>query len=454
MAACTSSVTSYEEPALTVVWRRRINSIGGASLERAADVFTLKPDDAAKIAASRSLTWLLAAACGLIAANVYYAQPLAGLIGRAIGLPLEASGLVVTLTQVGYGAGLFLIVPLGDLIENRILVTSLVGITSLALAAAAWSPDAASFLPAVLLIGIGSVGVQILIPYASHMASPETRGTMVGNVTTGLMAGVMLARPVSSWIASVSNWRCVFLLASSLMLALTVWLAVRLPIRTPDSKLTYFALLSSMSRLALKSRTLQQRAIYQCFVYGAFSLFWTTIPMRLTGPGLHFSQSGVALFAILGGCGGTMAAPIAGRLADRGWTRVATAGAMMAVAAGFLLTLVHVENPRLAFCLLVVSAIVLDSGMTVNFVLGQRSIFVTEPEYRSRLNGLYMAFFFLAGAAGSAVGGWAYATGGWQSVSLLGVALPVAGLVCLLAARRQGGDGGAWDRTTRRTPRE
>ena len=246
-AACTSSVTSYEEPALTVVWRLRINSIGGASLERAADVFTLKPDDAAKIAASRSLTWLLAAACGLIAANVYYAQPLAGLIGRAIGLPLEASGLVVTLTQVGYGAGLFLIVPLGDLIENRILVTSLVGITSLALAAAAWSPDAASFLPAVLLIGIGSVGVQILIPYASHMASPETRGTMVGNVTTGLMAGVMLARPVSSWIASVSNWRCVFLLASSLMLALTVWLAVRLPIRTPDSKLTYFALVSSMS---------------------------------------------------------------------------------------------------------------------------------------------------------------------------------------------------------------
>ena len=413
---------------------------------RVASIPTLTRNDEPRIAATRSLTLMVAAACGLIAANVYYAQPLAGAIGTAIGLSPGATGLVVTLTQIGYGAGLLLIVPLGDLIENRLLVTSMVGVTCIALAAAACSSNAALFLPSVLLVGVGAVAVQILIPYASHLAPPETRGTLVGNVTSGLMAGVMLSRPASSLIASWSNWRTVFLTSAVVMFVLAVGLAMRLPPRTPESKSTYPALLASMSTLALSSRVLRQRAIYQCFLYGAFSVFWTTIPLRLTGPAFHFSQGGVALFALLGGGGGILAAPIGGRLADRGWTRWATAGAMIAVAIGFLLTLVPIESSTRAFCLLVVAAIVLDSGMTVNFILGQRSIFVTEAEYRSRLNGLYMAFFFLAGAAGSALGAWAYAAGGWRWVSCLGVGLPVAGLLCWLGETQRlhgGGDGGS-----------
>jgi predicted MFS family arabinose efflux permease len=188
-------------------------------------------------------------------------------------------------------------------------------------------------------------------------------------------------------------------------------------------------------------------------LYGPFSLFWTTIPMRLTGPAFHFSQSGVAPFALLGRSGGMLAAPIGGRIAGRGWTHGATACSMIAVAAGFLLTLIPIESSRLGFCRLIAAAIVLDSGMTVNFILGQRSIFMTEPEYRSRLNGLYMAFFFLAGAAGSALGGWAYATGGWRCVSYLGVGLPVAGLLCWLAEpqrRYEGRDGDSGNRNETR----
>jgi MFS family permease len=129
-------------------------------LRRAQSGLSLRNDTGASGIASRSLILLLATACGLIAANVYYAQPLAGSIGPAIGLSPEASGLVVTLTQIGYGAGLLLIVPLGDLIENRLLVTSMVAITCVALVAAAWSSSATSFLAAVLLVGLGSVAVQ------------------------------------------------------------------------------------------------------------------------------------------------------------------------------------------------------------------------------------------------------------------------------------------------------
>ena len=68
------------------------------------------------------LVLLVATACGLAAANLYYAQPLAGLIGASLGLSPAATGLIVTLTQIGYGLGLLFIVPLGDLVENRLLV--------------------------------------------------------------------------------------------------------------------------------------------------------------------------------------------------------------------------------------------------------------------------------------------------------------------------------------------
>ena len=85
------------------------------------------------------------------------------------------------------------------------------------------------------------------------------------------------------------------------MFVLAIGLAVRLPPRTPELKSTYPALLASMGTLALNSRILRQRVIYQCFLYGAFSVFWTTIRLRLMGPAFHFSQAGVALFALLGG---------------------------------------------------------------------------------------------------------------------------------------------------------
>jgi predicted MFS family arabinose efflux permease len=152
------------------------------------------------------MTYLLAAACGLIAANIYYAQPLAGPISAALGLSRQATGLIVTLMQFGLGAGMLLVVPLSDLIENRRLVLLLLGVSALALLGAALSPSALPFLMAALCIGLGSVAVHVLVPFAAHMAPEAARGRVVGNVMSGLLLGVMLARPVSSFIADLASW--------------------------------------------------------------------------------------------------------------------------------------------------------------------------------------------------------------------------------------------------------
>lgn len=382
------------------------------------------------------LTLLLATACGLTAANIYYAQPLAGPISTALGMSPEATGLIVTLTQIGYGLGLFFVVPLGDLVENRRLTLSLLGLAALALFAASFSAQVLPFLVSMAFIGLGTVAVQVLVPYAAHMAPEAVRGRVVGNVMSGLMLGIMLARPVSSFIAEFSSWQVVFLFSASAMLMLAIVLAMTLPKRAPTSKLRYGQLLSSMLHLARTSPILRRRAFYHAFLFGAFSLFWTTTPLLLAGPAFNLSQGGIGLFA-LAGVAGAIAAPIAGRVADNGQGHKATGLAMLAVAVSFLMTHIAPQGSPLALALLVAAAILLDFGVSANMTLGQREIFSLGAEFRSRLNGLYMTTFFIGGALGSALGGWSYAEGGWVLASWVGFAMPVAALLYFASDRQR-----------------
>ncbi|WP_442782929.1 MFS transporter [Collimonas fungivorans] len=390
--------------------------------------FTASAETRTEPSASAWMMLLLAFACGLIAANLYYAQPLAGPIGVALGLSPGATGLIVTLTQIGYGIGLLFIVPLGDLLETRRLVLTLIGLATLALLAAALSTHPLPFFAATLCIGLASVAVQVLVPYAAHLAPEAERGRAVGSVVSGLMLGIMLARPVSSFIAQFASWHTVFFISAAAMALLALMLRLALPRREPVSTISYGKLLASMVDLMRNTPVLRRRAFYQASLFAAFSLFWTTTPLLLAGPEFRLSQGGIALFA-LAGVAGAIASPIAGRFADRGWTKAATAFAMLAVAGAFLITHIGAYGSPLALGLLVAAGILLDFGATTNLVLGQRAIFVLGAEYRSRLNGLYMATFFAGGALGSALGGLAFAHGGWTMASWLGVALPVAALL-------------------------
>jgi predicted MFS family arabinose efflux permease len=382
------------------------------------------------------LTALLAVSCGLIVANLYYAQPLIGPISAELGLTPQWAGLIVTMTQVGYGAGLLLIVPLGDLVENKRLVLAVTSVGALALLGAAFSSRPLPFLAAALLIGLGSVAVQILIPYAAHLAPAPSRGRVVGNVTTGLMIGVMLSRPVSSFITAFSSWHTVYVLAAGVMVVLVLVLRRLMPLRVPTSRLGYGELLGSMMHLAVANPVLRRRAFYQACLFGVFSLFWTTVPLLLAGPTFRLSQNGIALFA-LAGVAGAIAAPIAGRLADRGWTRPATAVAMLLTAGGFVLSRTVLLGSTLSMAALVVAAIAIDFGVQANVVLGYRALFALGAESRSRMNGLYMTTFFLAGAVGSAIGGWAYAKDGWTPVSWIGIAVPLVALAYFATEREQ-----------------
>lgn len=375
-----------------------------------------------------AMVWLLAVSAGLIVANLYYAQTLVGPISAATGLSPQAAGLIVTLTQAGYCLGLLFIVPLGDLLENRRLVVTVLLLTSGALLAAALATSASVFLAASLAVGLGSVAAQILVPFAAHLSREATRGRTVGKVVSGLLIGIMLARPVASLVADRFGWHAIFVFAAVAMFSLALLLRRLLPARVPAATMGYSRLLASMWRLLLETPVLRRRAAYHAGMFAAFSLFWTTAPLALAGPAFHLSQTGIAIFALVG-MAGAIASPVAGRLADSGHTRAATTGALLLGIASFALPLLVPGSSTFALAMLVVASIVLDMGVAANLVLGQRAIFALGAEVRSRLNGLFFALFFAGGALGSALGGWVYAGYGWKAAMVLGAALPTLALL-------------------------
>ncbi|MFU1795559.1 MFS transporter [Paenibacillus azoreducens] len=382
------------------------------------------------------LTILLAAACGIVVANLYYAQPLIGVISSSIGLSATSAGFIVTITQIGYVVGLLFVVPMGDIVENRRLIVISLLLTAAALTVTAVSKQAVPFLAASFAIGIGAVAAQVLVPFASYLASESSRGRVVGNIMSGLLLGIMLARPLSSLVADFFGWHAVFALSATAVFILAIVLSKVLPTRKPSADTRYTALLGSMWHLLRTTPILRRRAAYHACVFATFSLFWTTVPLLLSGPTFHFSQKGIAVFALVG-VAGAVAAPIAGRLADRGWTKPATGIALVTVVISVLLPLMIQTGSPLGITVLVVSAILLDAGVSANLVLGQRALFSLSPEIRSRLNGLFMAIFFFGGAIGSAIGGWAYAAGGWSTALWIGMAFPIAAMLYFATEKKQ-----------------
>jgi MFS family permease len=153
--------------------------------------------------------------------------------------------------------------------------------------------------------------------------------------------------------------------------------------------------------------------------------FWTAVPLLLAGPRFGWTQQGIGLFALAGAIG-AVAAPTAGRIADRGWTRSATAMAIGGVLVAFALALAGGAAGSIPS--LLAAAVLLDMSLAANFVISQRAIYATRPESRSRLNGLFTAMFFAGGAAGSALAGVTYADGGWTLTCLAGMSFAATGL--------------------------
>jgi predicted MFS family arabinose efflux permease len=364
----------------------------------------------------RLVTLILATACGLAVANLYFAQPILDLLATAFHTSQGAATTAVTVIQIGYAVGLVLLLPMGDLIENRRLTSGMLVVTSAALVVAGSAQNLGMFLAASVLIGVTSVVAQILIPFAAHLAPDESRGRIVGWVGSGLLIGILLARTMSSWAAAAWGWRAIFFISAGLMLVMALVLFFLLPSRKPDHTGSYRTLMASVLELVRTQPVLRRRAVCQALMFAAFSGYWTGIAYQLIDE--HgFTQAQLGLFALVGAVG-VVAAPISGRIADRGDRYASGIALLIGVAA---MVVAHVGGGSVLW--LGLAAVLLDIGMTAHQTLSQREIYQLRPDARARINTVYMGSVFAGGALGSALAGVFHHRYGWNGITAAGIGL-------------------------------
>ncbi|MGA4844107.1 MFS transporter [Streptomyces sp. G45] len=374
---------------------------------------------------SRGVVLLFAVACGAAVANVYFSQPLLVTMGQDLAMSPALVGSVVTLTQVGYGIGLFFLVPLGDVTDRRRLV-----VTQLLLLVAALTVVAAAPTAAVLLVGMAATGLlavvtQTLVAFAASLAPPAGRGRVVGLVTSGVVVGILLARTVSGVLADLAGWRSVYVASASLTALLALVLSRVLPHHgaTPPTALRYGQLLRSTVTLFARERLLRLRALFGLLVFASFSTLWSSVALPLSEAPYSMSHSEIGALGLIG-VAGALAAGVAGRLNDRGLSRRTTGVALALLAASWL----PLACARSSLWALFLGVILLDLAVQAVHVTNQTLIYALHPEAGSRLIGGYMVFYSVGSATGAIAATSLYTAAGWGAVCALGAAFSVVGL--------------------------
>jgi len=371
-----------------------------------------------------SVVLLFAIACGLAVGNVYYAQPLLDAMADAFAMSPATIGIVITLTQIGYGIGLVLLVPLGDLLNRRRLIVTQTLLSAAALLMIALAPDSAWLLLGMTLTGLLAVMTQVLVAYAATLAIPAQRGRVVGVVTSGIVVGILLARTIAGVMADLAGWRAIYLLSAGLTMLMALLLLRALPkdeAAQPASG--YGALIASVFSLFGQEPVLRQRAILALLTFASAMVLWTPMVLPLAAPPLSLSHSEIGLFG-LAGAAGALAAARAGHLADRGLGQWVSGLSLLLMLASWL----PIALTQSSLWALLLGVITLDLGLQAVHVTSQSMIYSVRPEAQSRLTAGYMLFYSIGSALGSITSTAMYAWAGWTGVCLLGAVINAVAL--------------------------
>ncbi|NVZ60472.1 MFS transporter [Pseudomonas gingeri] len=371
---------------------------------------------------STALILLMATATGLAVASNYYAQPLLHTIAQHLGLSMATAGTIVITAQLSYGAGLLLLVPLGDLFEQRRLIVVMTLLSALGLLISAFAPGLPWLLLGTALTGLFSVVAQVLVPMAASLTPPEQRGRVVGTLMSGLLLGILLARTAAGALSSFGDWRAIYLLAAGLMFICAFALFRALPQHRQNAGLSYPALLGSVFRLFVEEPVLRLRAVLGLLTFCLFALFWTPLAFLLANPPYHYSDAVIGLFGLAGAVG-AMAANLAGRMADRGKGEFATTIGLLAL----LLSWLPLGFAGHSLVALLIGVLLLDFAVQLVHVSNQNAVFKVRPTARNRLNAGYITCYFIGGALGSLLGAQLFGPFGWNGIVVAG------GLISALA---------------------
>lgn len=371
-----------------------------------------------------SLVALMSVAIGLSVACNYYVQPLLETVARTFHLSVNQAGFIVTTAQLGYAAGLLLLVPLGDMLERRGLIVIMSLLAAGGMVITALSPTLPLMLLGTVLTGLFSVVAQILVPLAATLAAPEKRGKVVGTVMSGLLLGILLARTVAGGLAQLGGWRTVYWVASVLMVLMALALWRFLPRYKQSVPLNYGQLLNTIFSLYAHSPLLRTRAITGCLAFANFSVLWTSMAFLLASPPYGYSEGTIGLLGLVGAAG-ALAARQAGTLADKGKARLTTTVGLAIMLCSWGITALGSHS----LIALIIGIILLDLAVQAVHITNQSVIYRQMPEARNRLTAGYMTSYFIGGAVGSLVSATAFQHAGWYGVCSAGALLTLINIL-------------------------
>jgi predicted MFS family arabinose efflux permease len=369
----------------------------------------------------RATLFAMAAASGIAVANIYYNQPMLGIIEAEFGND-ATTGLIPTATQLGYALGLLFLLPLGDIVVRRKLIVGQFIILAVALVLAAIAPSAWTLVGASLVVGASSTVAQQIVPFAASLAAPEKRGSTIGTVMAGVLSGILFSRTLSGFVGQHFGWREMFWLGVPMALLASALMFATLPSHAPVSRMAYGHALRSLAHLWKREGALRSASLMQAALFGSFTAFWTILALYLATPKFNLGADIAGLFGIVGAVG-VFAAPLAGKVADRrGPHFVVWLGIILTIGAWLLFGIWS------SLVALVVGVIILDFGIQSALVSNQHIVYALDQDARSRLNTIFMTAMFLGGAAGAALATAAWNYDGWFGVTVLG---GILGLVAL-----------------------
>lgn len=374
---------------------------------------------------SRNVSLLFAVACGMSVANIYFAQPLLDQLSSEFNIDYSIIGIVITITQIFYGLGLLLLVPLGDFLNQRLLIIGQMLLSIIVLVIVGTASNSTILFAGMALVGLLAVVTQTLVAFAATMAAPAERGRMVGIVTSGIVVGILLARSFAGILTDVAGWRSVYLVSAALMLFMVCMFFKVLPnIEREVKSLSYPQLLRTVFILFKQERILRIRSVLALLIFADFSILWTSLVLPLSTPPLSLSHSAIGALGLVG-VAGALSAARAGKLADKGYGQRTTGIALTLLLISWLF-ISYTEQSLLA---LVIGIVLLDLAVQAIHVTNQTMILPLRPEARSRLTAAYMVFYSIGSACGSIASTQMYAHYGWIGVCLLGVSVSTLALL-------------------------
>ncbi|MCM2579153.1 MFS transporter [Streptomyces sp. MTZ3.1] len=389
---------------------------------------------------SRRMTLVLALTCAVAVGNLYFPQALIPLVAEGLHTSPDAASLVVTATNIGYTAGMFLLVPLGDRIPPRSLLVTLLALTGLGLLAAGCAPTLPLLVAAGAFTGFTTVAAQIVGPLAAGLVAADRRGAVIGTLLSGSIGGMLLARAFGGALGERLGWRAPYVVAAALVLLLVGVLARTVPATTAPSRQPFRELLTEPLRLLRTEPDLRRSCFYQATVFAAFSAVWTCSALLLTGPVYGMGAQAVGLLALVGGAT-MLCTPLAGRIADRRGPDPVNLVCMLAVLVSAAVLAAGARGGTPGLTALVTGTLLLDVAMQSGMVANKARIYALRADARNRLNTAYMTCAYLGGSAGSWLGVQIYGRAGWRGVCTLVALLAALGAAgCLGRLRRPAPD--------------